>query len=78
MATKRLSVLRSQISNAMGAELQKAVAERFPGLVIETSWNLLMMRRVTIPLSRRKFTVRQHLFIAAFDEGFEAALKRIL
>lgn len=72
MATKIEKLCRA-INDAFRDKLHAALANKFPGLTVESEYSIVAMAMVTRPTSRKKFTRKQYDFIGAYEAGYFAA-----
>jgi hypothetical protein len=61
-----LQMLREQFTEA----LCEAFAERFEGLQIETTWNVIAMRYASERVDGKRYTDEQIAFLAAFETAW--------
>ena len=62
------------LNDSFPERLRAKFAEQFNGLVVETRWNIFLMQLVTTLENGEDFTPEQHQWVAAFSEGYAAAL----
>ena len=71
---KKIEKLRRSIREQFTERLHAAVEKRFPGLKVETEWNIFTMNLVSRPTSKKKFTKEQIMFIAGFSDGYAESM----
>lgn len=62
------------LNNSFPDLLRDKFAEHFNGLIVETRWSVFSMQLVTTLESGDDFTPEQYQWVAAFSEGYSAAL----
>jgi hypothetical protein len=75
MATKIEKLIRA-VNDAFAEELRQAVTKKFQGLRVTTTLNLFAMALSTTRVDGKQFTEEQAAFIAAFEDGYVAALNK--
>lgn len=65
------------INSGFTDALKAAFINQFPGVEIESSFNIFAMAMVSNRVDEQDFTPEQALFIRAFEAGYTAAMERL-
>ena len=64
------------LNDGFSQTLEKAFKEKF-SLEVETNFNILAMRKITVRIDKEPFTPAQHEWVGAFEAGYLAAMKSL-
>lgn len=69
-----MTTIRNRVDTACNEAIRdtlpKAFVKRFPGVEVQTYYNLLADRLVTVPVGDVPLTDVQHQFIQGYDDGY--------
>ena len=69
--------LRDHINNGFTDCLKAAFVEQFPGIEIESDYNIFAMALVSRRVDEQDFTPEQALFVRGYETGYMAAEDRL-
>lgn len=72
----QLDACRKRISNAFNSNFDAAFKEQF-GVEIETGYNIVSMRLISIRKDSKKLTKEQALWCAGYSDGYAEAMKQV-